>query len=439
MKIIKFHLCVLFIGLLIGCSASPAQTRLQGTLTSQTEAFLPTLTPLLPGTSSSPNPLANKFIIQIHCPAENLGIHEFPNLPGTLVFSADSRLKSNNLLSPEPGKNPMISFWHPQSDRISSYRLTEGQEYYYYVESPNKEKLAFAEGKTISISFDLIVLDHRGKELGKMVVPDDWIFFHWRNNDQLLLHRFSANDKYDLVAINLENQEQQNLSTNFPNIYQYELFWNWGSQTLFNPEATMVLYPVRQSDPSKLFTVLWNVKENKEVARIAGGGWARWSPDGSRFLLETDVENSLLENRNEILLVNTSGEKSRATFFTEYYDKVWIEQPVWSPDSRYIAFWLITTGYPFETAKLGVLDTETVKVDLLCKDINPRPFRFGDPYELGYAEIQVNSAVPIWSPDSNYLLIEDHDDFGSNTYLYDLRKDTITKIADQARPVSWLK
>jgi len=95
-------------------------------------------------------------------------------------------------------------------------------------------------------------------------------------------------------------------------------------------------------------------------------------------------------------------------------------------------------GPPFQTAKLGVLDTETLTVDLFCKEMNPRPFRFGD-YKLGFEEARVNGAIPIWSPDSKYLLIEDQVDFESSTYLFDLQNDTVTKIAEKARPVGWLK
>lgn len=316
MKFIQIPFWIIGFVLLVGCHTSPALPLLQGTQISQTEAFLLEPTPSLPATSVSPTPLlqaskasqteailpestqslpaaditptplANIFHIQTYCPSEKLGIRELPELPGgTLVFSAENKLSGNNILSPEPGKNSMISFWHPQSDSISTYNLVEGQEVYYYAESPNKEKLAFTEGKTATISFNLFILDHQGKELGRIVVPDDWTFSYWRNNDQLLLQHFKAKGKFELIAINLSDKKQETLATNFPDIYLNELFWNWGSQILFNRESTLALYPVRQYDPDQLLTVLWNVKENKEVAKIVGSGWARWSPDGSRFML----------------------------------------------------------------------------------------------------------------------------------------------------------
>jgi len=58
---------------------------------------------------------------------------------------------------------------------------------------------------------------------------------------------------------------------------------------------------------------------------------------------------------------------------------------------------------------------------------------------LGYSYYQVNAAPPIWSPDNNYLLIEEYQDFTSNTYLFDLKNHAITQIAENARPVGWMK
>ncbi len=363
MRIGKSSFWILLIALLIGCSANPIQPLIEETQsgptatfppaantsptpqriasqTSSAEALLPVPTQSLPTASASPTLLANKPHIQNHCPEEKTGIRGLPDLPGTLVFSADNRLVRNQIFSPETGKDSMLSFWHSQSDTITMYDLEEAERYYYYAQSPENDKLALTEGKTLSISKDLMVVNHQGQELTRTVVPDEWTFFHWRNNDQLLLQQFRGGEKFNLVSINLTDNKQQALPIEFPEIYLNELFWSWGSQILFNPKANTVLYPIRKHNPEEIYTVLWNSKENNEIARIAASQWARWSPDGNRFLLVAEVNEKYFSGQNELFLINSSGEQSRATFLSVYFEQVLIDQPVWAPNNRYIAFWL---------------------------------------------------------------------------------------------------
>lgn len=439
MKITKILFGILVLVLLGGCSIYPPQQTAQENRIIQEDASLHEATPSLSATGFSPTSLTNEFRIQMHCPDDKFGTSELPGLPGTLVFSADNILTRDIILSPEPGKNSILSFWQPQLNRILSYDLEE-EEAYYYAESPNQKKLALTQAKTATVSHDLIVLDNQGQELGRRVVPNGWTFFHWLNNDQILLERLIVKEKFDLVTIRLADQKQQALPTNFPNIYLSELFWDWGSQILFNPEATLALYPVLPSGTNQVYSVLWSIKENKEVARIAGSGWVRWSPDGRRFLLIDDAEDAGGGRRNEIFLINAAGLQYRATFFTEDYERSSIILPIWSPDGRYVAFWLVRE-YPIKTAQLGVLDTEALTVDLFCKEIDPYPIwrDMTIDAELGYVSARLDTAIPIWSPDSKYLLIEDNNGIESSTYLYDLHNFTTTKIADKARPVGWLR
>ena len=393
----------------------------------------------------SPTPQSNKFHVQDHCPSVDVGIDQISGLSGTLVFSADNTLSKEILLSPKQGENSQVIFWNPQSDQISSYDLEESENQYYFAESPNKEKLAFMEGKQLPMALDLIVVNNRGEESGRIVVPDDWTFFNWLNNEQLLLRQFrhlgdTSRKLFDLIAVNTFDKHQQVLSSDLPNIYLREEYWDWGSTTLFNTDATLVLYPEYQLEPSGLYSILWSLEENKEVARIAGGGMAKWAPNGSLLLLAVDLGKDYSEDHDEIFLITASGELSQVTFFFEYYqenDDYSFTLPSWSPDNDKIAFWIITQA-PVETAQLAVLDLETSIVDLFCKKINPYPDHFASGFNssLGYyVEVQMNSANPIWSPDSRYLLIEDEGD----TLLFDTHIFTVSKIAENARPVGWLK
>jgi hypothetical protein len=381
---------------------------------------------------------AANFEIHPHCPQINLDAKTIPALPGTMVLSGDDFLIDDLHLSPDADHNSLLMFWEPHSDEKISYQLPESQEYYYYVTSPDKEKLAFTKSKTFSIPYDVMALNHNGEENGKFTLPDDWNLFDWLNDEVLLVRQNRLQqDKSELIAVNPVTGEQQILPANFPNLYSRETLVVWGALTIFDPTASLVLYPQREEN--KLVPILWDVDNNKEIARIVGDYQPRWSPDGKQLLIVANYQSTPTDFDNyEIFLVSPDGNETRATFFKDNFERNSIGLPVWSPNSRYVAFWL-STSMSNKLGSLAVLDTETSMVDLYCNEFAPFPFRFGDHNTLGYVYDQVNSATPIWSPDSQYLLVENYQQFTSSTYLFDLGNHTITKIADNARPVSWMK
>ncbi|HLO32835.1 MAG TPA: hypothetical protein VK249_27065 [Anaerolineales bacterium] len=394
-------------------------------------------------TSAAPDntPTLSKpeFVIQPYCPEVTQDVHMLPNLTGTLVLTGDQILINGDLFSHEPDQESLLVLWKPKTEEKTTYQLPGSQEYYYYVTSPDKEKLAFTQGKTLSISYDVIVLNDDGEESGKFTLPDDWNLFDWLNNGMLLVRQNRLQkDKKELVAVNPVNGEQQVLSANFPNLYSRETLGVWGALTIFDPTASFVLYLRREGD--EVTSILWDAHNNKEIANITGlSKEPRWSADGKRLLIVKDYRSTPDDvDHDEIVIIKPEGDVTRATSFKANFEHSIINFPVWSPDARYVAFWLSSKA-PIKTGKLAVLDTETSTVDLYCNELNPFPFRFGDYNTLGYAYDQVNSAPPIWSPDSKYLLIEDYQESQSSTYLFDLQNHSITKIADNARPVSWIK
>jgi hypothetical protein len=444
MKGIPTSCILLALAWLAGCTSHPIDISLTQ------ETLQPATASPLPSPSSTPDLALTQpetgFAIQSYCPEVTLDTSNLPELPGTLVLSGDKMVVDGEVFVPEAGSNSLLLFWNGQSDRKTSYQLPKPHIYYYHVTSPDKSKLAFTEGKTTTIEFETIVLDQNGKETGRFTLPDDWTLFDWLNNEILLVRQLRLpGANIELIAIDPDNGNRQFLPADFPDLYSREAFLGWGALTIFDPTASYVLYPIRP-EGNEVISVLWDVHNNKEIVRIAGGQWpiwARWSPDGKQLLLVIDLESTPagLEH-HEIFLMNLQGELIQSTFFNDQFERDLIASPVWSPNGRYVAFWL-GIDLPFRSARLAVLDIETSVIALHCKEFNPYPFRFGSlpstPNVLGYADVQVNSAPPIWSPDGKYLLIEDYRDFKSSTYLLDFSSRSIIKIAEGARPVGWLQ
>lgn len=420
--------------LLIGCAAPPSGV--SPTIVATQPAISLTAASQIPTPDAVATSLKTGFSIQSYCPDIILGTDKLPSLTGTLVISGNNILINDTLYSPDPDQSSLLLFWETGSEKITVYQLPESQRYYYYVTSPDKERLAFTEGKTLSMVSDVAVLDRYAEENGKFTLLDDWNLFDWLNNEVLLVRQNRLQkDKHELIAVNPANGEQQFLPANFPNMYSSETLVVWGALTIFNPTLSRVLYP--KYEENKIAPVLWDVDNNKEIARITGNYQPKWSPDGEQLLIVANYKPTDFDHE-DIFLVKLDGSETRVTFFKDHLERNSIHLPAWSPDGRHVAFWL-STDMPIETARLAVLNIATSTVDIYCNELIPFPFRFGDYNTLGYAYDQVNSAPPIWSPDSRYLLIENYEQGTSSTYLFDLNNHTITRIAENARPVSWLK
>jgi hypothetical protein len=395
-----------------------------------------TTQPSTAASSTATSVVENTFTTHSYCPEISHDIASRSDLMGTIVLGGKEITLGDQEFSSDSGKSVLL-FWQPRSGKKVTYPLPGAQMYYYYVASPNKEYLALTEGKTLEMSSDVIVLTKDGQEEAIFSLPGNWTLFDWLNNDQLLVRqlRLMGTD-HDLIAINPFTDKQQSLESDFPNIYSQEPLVFWGALTIFDSTLSRVVYPVRQKNT--LNVVVRDVDSKREIASISDGDLPRWALDGKRLLLVVEQDPQRHRFSDEIYIVSDQGEINRATFLSENLETSIISLPVWSPDGRYIAFWL-SNDIPIKTAKLAVLDTETFSMDLYCDEINPFPYRYGENGTLGYTYYQVNAAPPIWSPDSQNLLIEDYQNFTSNSYLFDLKNHAITQIAEETRPVGWLK
>jgi hypothetical protein len=182
--------------------------------------------------------------------------------------------------------------------------------------------------------------------------------------------------------------------------------------------------------------VLWEIKTNQEIALLPTYGVRRkpeWSPDGKQVAMVKALTDTVVDKPGdqELFSLNREGAATRLTYLTEYYDRVELGQFSWSPDGRYIAFGLYAE--PFQSpdvspqdglenvARLAVLDTHSHVVTNYCV-----------PIYYGWIS-------PIWSPDSQQLLIEDVTEVGKSlVYLVDIQQGFAAKIAEDVSPQGWM-
>jgi hypothetical protein len=232
-------LFVIAVFLMLSCTQPSLPT------TSATQIIeTPTSTP--PETLTSERTLTSPqvyFEVRSLCPEVGLDISKIPDLMGTIVLGGDDISIKDQKYSPDEGQKSILLFWNIGVDEKMKYQLLEEQKYYYFATSPDKEKLAFTIGKTLSMPSDVIVLTNHLEEK-KFILPDDWTLFTWQNNEKLLIRQLRLyGENNDLVALNSLGGELQVLPSNFPNIYTAEPLGIWGALTIFDPTTSLVLYP----------------------------------------------------------------------------------------------------------------------------------------------------------------------------------------------------
>jgi Tol biopolymer transport system component len=146
---------------------------------------------------------------------------------------------------------------------------------------------------------------------------------------------------------------------------------------------------------------------------------------------KTVLGSAASDSGDDIFSISRDGQVSQLTHLTEHYGKLLTinpSGPSWSPDGRYIAFWLIYPSHGSEW-QLAVHDTVNQKTTAYCI-VNK------DASQLSYIH---PLPAPIWSPDSKQLMVENRYDPTSNHILIvDLAQKLAFSVFDNMYPAGWL-
>ncbi len=213
---------------------------------------------------------------------------------------------------------------------------------------------------------------------------------HWFD-DQWLSVPSAHQSSGSLTLYNPFTDEEKRITPNLPNLYDFQESLVWGDFTVYNKLLSHVLYiGVTREEGNML--ILRNLEERQNIWQISHLNAFRfpvkWTPDGTRLAIAGEMDH-LDDDNFEIFLVDLEGNSVQATNLDHTYTTATINELSWSPNGRYLAFWL-QERISFEDTtsfRLHILDTETGKTIDTCL-----PGGVGGPL--------------IWSPDSQQLALE---------------------------------
>jgi hypothetical protein len=341
----------------------------------------------------------------------------------------------------------------------------EGQS--QHIVSPDKKLMAYTNNifdpscKKIGpdceiLNQELVVSAGDGQPQKVLTWDEEWgMMPTWMDNQHLAI-KLSPQDAFEnssrrplrTLILNPFTGERQILLPDFPDYLDTpstELpWWDGWSGVIYDPQITLAIYPrFLEEDDERYTYAIWDLSKGKQVANLADifiyysilsdlFPMPLWSPDGMHFVMKGAVlKGDYVEF--ELFQVGRDGQAEQLTHLTSVADIRESDyggaSASWSPDGRYIAFYLGNWGVLEKQARVAVLDTLTREITDFCFPVIYR----GEGYGGGFPE------APIWSPDGKQLLVVDwYEKDHQRVILVDTVQGFAAVIAEDMQPVGWL-
>jgi hypothetical protein len=244
----------------------------------------------------------------------------------------------------------------------------------------------------------------------------------------------------DSVIADLFTNKQQLIPPTYPDIDPASgISWDGGSTTEYDSTLSRVVYPAENIRITNDYYgnsgwgyILWDMVNKKSLVQLVTYTFfepPKWSPDYSKFMIGGEGEG--------VYAVTRDGKVTQMIHFGDAQNKqpklVYAPQKYsWSPDGRYVAFWLLSYNAGQSESGSGnlvILDTNAGETIDTC-------------ISAGFVESVRSNKLsdPVWSPDGKELVInaniQENETF--DTLFVDLEDGSATKIGEHLLPMGWL-
>lgn len=365
----KLTITLLLFFLLVGCSSPTASSTLA----------TPTIQPSLEVTNSSVS--STSTVIAIPSKTE---IAE-PNFPEGCIHLAETALDPtilNGLLVVEDNdiNNYFLDPKTSQLLGIGEKLQSPSFDTYVNIISPNKKFM-----QADSAGHDYLIIRTVDNIIQTYVPKEDWNRGRWLDNEHIFYQNWL--EPHDIVIYNPFTGEQKNMKLNLPN--PYIVVDGGGVASWVKADIDPSLMRVLYNDKASRL-VLWDLETQKEVAFLPAPTdleVGTWSPDGKEFASPSPSRTSDVAVANELFAIDMEGTVRKLTNFNEKYPFGSVDAfPAWSPDGRYIGFWL-RVNPNLKDQWLAITDTTTLETQIYCVSTNALGHRI------------------VWSPDGQQVIV----------------------------------
>lgn len=399
----KHYFSIIFIGLLIlGCLSPKPQSNTPISNFNTESPSLPSLTPT-----------SNVTISPTVLPESNLIID--------CAKISEKKPKINDFPIISTNENPKQIFSWNSLENKTLVKDAENIFIDFFTSSPDGKWLAYIQGDLDNGKKSLLILSNNGEICKNIQVDLTKAPSYWLNNSQLLLSHWGNKEGTQFV-LNPFTGEEIELSINITDFHidAYRMM-SWEHAIIYSPNLKQAVYLGSPAD-----IVLINTDSFSEIKRISPSPVSEavpeWHPNGKEFVIA--YADIFINWKIELYRINSEGEMKQLTNLSNHYKDSRFQGYKWSPNGRYLAFWLETM--PIENPgifEFGILDTNTGMVKNSCIQGVTR----------GYPRF-------FWSPNSDYLLIGRY--LGNevlipNVILFNIKENSVTDIGNNLFPIGW--
>lgn len=338
---------------------------------------------------------------------------------GNIILQQKQGAEHSFFVNMESGiKEPLPDNWHSWDWDVSP----NGQWLTYFQEHIDQSG--------VMTSTNLQIMDSDGKV--QAIIPLDDLYEGWLDNERLYFrHRIKPNEKaFSLIALNPFTGQRQELLPDYPDIFPNLNYYDrtrYYPIEVYNPFLTLVAYPYIAENQTEVGWRLLDIKNKQILASIPAlifRAGPVWSFDGDRFVV-IGLTSFSSDEYAELFEVSHNGQVTQLTNIGASGGYISNNSYRWSPDERYIAFWMHTSQHQEENVdQLAVLDVNSNEVVNYC--IPGRKL--------------VGAEAPIWSPDSQQLAVASYDkDRNPSVIVVDIKQEIAAQLGKNLEPAFWLK
>jgi hypothetical protein len=327
----------------------------------------------------------------------NIPVHN--SLSGTIVFTAIGDDRKYLLSLPDGEEKDLQSEWYSLST------------------SPKGTWWAYREGSW------LMFVNKNGQTTRKFAIQPTWFFSPIWFDDHWFVTNLQRGSGIvpNIEVINPESGEQQILSSNYPGLIPYagaggDPFHIIFNSLVYDPTLNYVVYPKTEDEQRSI--VLWDRKQQKMIAQIEDEGYFYhnpvWAWDGKSVFVAVEEPFTDVLYRMDLdgqVFPLTNAEKTGS---------MRIGVINLSPDGKQVAFWKKSSN-SWRNEDLVLLDLDSFVAEEYC-----------------LSSIHETEDLILWSPDSRFLLIGDHQ--GNNevrTIIFDVHDEWAAEVPD-VLPSGWI-
>ncbi|MGC1375557.1 MAG: hypothetical protein WA821_05005 [Anaerolineales bacterium] len=407
-------LCAVF---MVGCIPSPpadlATPSLQAVLPT---VATPTMTETQPPVTSTPEPL-KEFDAATACVSVETQVPQGFDLKGGLFLYDPSRERSHDVVLMDLSSRSVSEFAQTGQILIDLRISPNGAWVAYQAVNKNNYSDARLVIKNFATNATLEIPWKPAWDLSGLM--------KWLNGQELLIRLQSYTYPYPLIAFNPFTQSSTDLPATFPN---QEVLppGTYVSPAEYDPSLNYVVYSAKQNDMNGF--ALFDRAASAQIAFfpsqiLVESGSPAWSHDGQKFVFASKMVGS----DSFINVGRPDGSVTPIVNLSRLMGSFTMRSLTWSPDDKFVAVDIYDVRQ--ETEKLLLLDLNGQKVLDPCIKIE---------YDLWPGDYSA-SRSPTWSPDSQYLIVEEQFGEGKNKVaLIDVAQMQAGILAQDQRIAGWV-